>query len=175
MSSLSKTRDAPPEDSSVSVKSMVESLLQRETTVRSPSIDEHELLASVRDFSLACALLVASRYSKHDLLSWITQDLSELADSAFSDLAKAYADYFGEGNAKRADELGIDYGFGVSGEKRLVIELIPEVLPLLKDRIKESSIDKSDESDEAFAASAKVPVGYAIVAAYQLRWFVTQV
>ncbi|XP_030540416.1 uncharacterized protein At2g39910 [Rhodamnia argentea] len=175
LSSLSKTREVPPENSSVSVKSMVESLLQRETAVRSPSIDEHELRASVRDFSLACALLVASRYSKHDLLSWITQDLSELADSAFSDLAKAYADYFYEDNAKRVDELGIDYGFGASGEKRLVIELIPEVLPLLKDRIKESSIDKSDESDEAFAASAKVPVGYAIVAAYQLRWFVTQV
>ncbi|XP_030469478.1 uncharacterized protein At2g39910 [Syzygium oleosum] len=176
LSSLSRTRgDAPPESSGVSVKSVLESLLRRETAVQSPSIDERKLRASVRDLALACALLVAARCSKHDSLSWIVRDLSALADSAFGDLAKAYADYFGEDSAKRADELGIDYGFGVPAEKRLVIELMPEVLPLLKERIKESSIDKSDESDEAFAASAKVPVGYAIVAAYQLRWFVTQV
>ena len=55
------------------------------------------------------------------------------------------------------------------------MELVPEVLPLLKERIKESSIDKSDESDEFSAASARVPVGFAVLAAYQLRWFVTQV
>ncbi|KAF8006298.1 hypothetical protein BT93_K0558 [Corymbia citriodora subsp. variegata] len=175
LSSLSKARDAPPEDSTVSVKSMLESLLQRKTAVQSPSIDERELRASVRDLALACALLVAAQCSKHDLLSWITRDLSALAGSAFSDLAIAYADYVGDEDARRAGEMGIDYGFGVSVEKRLVIELLPEVLPLLKERIKESSIDKSDESDEAFAASAKVPVGYAIVAAHQLRWFVTQV
>lgn len=176
LSSLSRTRgDSPPESSGVSVKPVLESLLRRETAVQSPSIDERELGASVRDLALACALLVAARCSKHDSLSWIARDLSALADSAFGDLAKAYADYFGKDSAKRADELGIDYGFGVPVEKRLVIELMPEVLPLLKERIKESSIDKADESDEASAASAKVPVGYAIVAAYQLRWFVTQV
>lgn len=56
-----------------------------------------------------------------------------------------------------------------------MIELMPEVLPFLKDRIKESSIDKSDENDEFSAASARVPVGFAILAAYQFRWFVTQV
>lgn len=56
------------------------------------------------------------------------------------------------------------------------MELMPEVMPLLKERIKESSIDKSDEGgDEVSAASARVPVGFAIVAAYQFRWFATQV
>ncbi|CAI0412229.1 unnamed protein product, partial [Linum tenue] len=44
-----------------------------------------------------------------------------------------------------------------------------------KDRIKESSIDKGTDGDEVSAASARVPVGIAILAAYQLRWFVTQV
>jgi hypothetical protein len=63
----------------------------------------------------------------------------------------------------------------VNEEKRLVIELMPEVLPLLKDGIKESSIDKSADGDEISAASARAPVGSAIVAAYQFRWFVTQV
>ena len=61
-------------------------------------------------------------------------------------------------------------------EQRLVVELMPEVMPLLKERIKESSIDKADEGgDEVSAASARVPVGFAIVAAYQFRWFATQV
>lgn len=63
----------------------------------------------------------------------------------------------------------------MSPEKRLVLELMPEVLPFLKERIKESAIDKSDDSDEFSAASARVPVGFAIVAAFQFRWFVTQV
>ena len=63
----------------------------------------------------------------------------------------------------------------VPPEKRLLIELLPEVVPFLKERVKESSVDKSDEFDEFSAASARVPVGFAILAAYQFRWFVTQV
>lgn len=63
----------------------------------------------------------------------------------------------------------------VPAQKRLLLELLPEVLPFLKDGIKESAIDKSEESDEFSAASARVPVGFAILAAHQLRWFVTQV
>ena len=56
------------------------------------------------------------------------------------------------------------------------MELMHEVMPLLKDRIKESSIDKSEDRDEVSAsASARVSVGFAIVAAYQFRWFVTHV
>lgn len=60
-------------------------------------------------------------------------------------------------------------------EKRLVIELIPEVLPLLKGFIKESAIGANEESDGIAAATARTPVAYAILAAYQFRWFVTQV
>lgn len=52
---------------------------------------------------------------------------------------------------------------------------MPELVPDLKDRIKESSIDNSDENDEISAASARAPVGFAIVAAYQFRWFVSKV
>jgi len=63
----------------------------------------------------------------------------------------------------------------VPPEKRLLIELLPEVVLFLKERIKESSVDKSDEFDEFSAASARVPVGFAVLAAYQFRWFVTQV
>lgn len=63
----------------------------------------------------------------------------------------------------------------VAEEKRLVVELMPEIVPSLKDSIKESAVDKSDDVDEFSAASARAPVGFAIVAAYQFRWFVTQV
>ncbi|KAF9601858.1 hypothetical protein IFM89_023623 [Coptis chinensis] len=50
-------------------------------------------------------------------------------------------------------------------------ELLPQVVKLFKERIKESSIDNKDEDNEISAASARTPVGYAIVAAHQFRWF----
>ncbi|KAI3863410.1 hypothetical protein MKX03_025730 [Papaver bracteatum] len=88
------------------------------------------------------------------LLSWIPkakQALSELPRIQFSELG---------------NELGL---------KKLVMELIAEVLPELKGVLKESSIDYTDDGDEFSTASARTPVAYAIVAAYQFRWFVTQV
>lgn len=63
----------------------------------------------------------------------------------------------------------------VENEKKLLIELMPEVLPLLKDTIKESAIDAKDESDGVSAASARAPVACAVMAAYQLRWIAEQV
>ena len=56
--------------------------------------------------------------------------------------------------------------------KKLVIELLPEVLVLLKGVVKESAID---ENDDVLAKSAGVPAAYAILAANQFRWFVMQV
>ncbi|KAK7317908.1 hypothetical protein RJT34_02526 [Clitoria ternatea] len=51
---------------------------------------------------------------------------------------------------------------------------MPEFLPLLNERIKETSIVKSNESDKFSAVSTRVPVGFKILAAFQFRWFVTQ-
>lgn len=115
------------------------------------------------------------------MLSWIPKNLAIEANSAFNELSNAYAESdLGARNERRISELlgvmsGGDGDGLVNEEKRLVIELMPEVLPLLKDGIKESSIDKSADGDEISAASARAPVGSAIVAAYQFRWFVTQV
>ncbi|XP_050250679.1 uncharacterized protein At2g39910 isoform X1 [Quercus robur] len=168
--SLAKTNYAPPEGSQISVKALIEPLLPHKASPPNPNVD-----ASIKDFALACALLSSSHSSTHDLFSWIPENLSTSANSAFRELSKAYCVAFGERNAKRIGELGLDCG-SVPEEKRLVVELMPEVMPLLKERIKESSIDKSDEAgDEVSAASARVPVGFAIVAAYQFRWFATQV
>ncbi|CAI0411050.1 unnamed protein product [Linum tenue] len=147
---LSTTPYAPPEGSAVSVKFVLQSLL------RNPSsgAGESQLQESIRNFVLASALLSASESSTHELLSWIPRQLAAAAAASFRDLSDVYC----HGN-----------------DKRLVAELAPEVLLLLKDRIKESSIDKGTDGDEVSAASARVPVGFAILAAYQLRWFVTQI
>lgn len=141
---LSKTPYTPQDTTKVSTKSTLESLLSNKS--------------SVKDFSLACALLSSSRSSTDELLTWIPSHLSTAAETAFSNLSKAYND------SLQGDE-----------ERNFAGELMPEVVPLLKEKIKESSIDKSDENDEVFAASARAPVGFAIFAAYQFRWFVSQV
>ncbi|KAL0003266.1 hypothetical protein SO802_017047 [Lithocarpus litseifolius] len=144
---LAKTNYTPPEGSQISVKALIEPLLPHKTSLPNPNVH-----ASIKDFALACALLSSSHSSTHDLLSWILENLSISANSAFRELSKAYCIAFRERNAQRIGEL--DW---------------------IVERIKESSIDKFDEGgDEVSAASARVSVGIAVVAAYQFRWFVTQ-
>lgn len=75
----------------------------------------------------------------------------------------------------KVGELELELSGVIENEKKLLMELMPEVLPSLKEKIKESAIDASDESDGVSAASARVPVAYAVLAAYQLRWIVGQV
>lgn len=148
--SLSKTSYKPPESSNVSIKSLLESLLPPK-----PIDHDSDLQSLVTNFSLLCAALAASQTSTHDQLSWIPVSLSNSAISAFRQLHKAFA------SDQNSD---------------LAVELMPRVLPLLITSIKESSIDKENaDGDEVSAASARVPVAYAIVAAYQFKWFVTQV
>jgi hypothetical protein len=181
---LSQIPYTPPEGTPISPKSTLESLLSIKNSNPNPNnnaITETQLFNSIKDFTLACALLSSSQSSTHELLSWIPKNLAIEANSAFNELSNAYAESdLGARNERRISELlgvmsGGDGDGLVNEEKRLVIELMPEVLPLLKDGIKESSIDKSADGDEISAASARAPVGSAIVAAYQFRWFVTQV
>ncbi|WVZ07006.1 hypothetical protein V8G54_020352 [Vigna mungo] len=142
--SLATVPYTPHRASNISVKAFLEPLLL-------PT-------ASVKDLALTCALLCSSAFDHSGILSWIPSHLSSLATSSFSELSCAYLAELGDGN----------HDVVVPPEKRLVLELMPEILPLLKERIQESSINKSDESDE-------VPVGFAILAAFQFRWFITQV
>ncbi|KAJ9545797.1 hypothetical protein OSB04_025504 [Centaurea solstitialis] len=149
--SLSKTPYKPPDSSNLSIKLYVQSLL--------PPINnnnlESDFQSQLNNFSLLCAALASSQTSTYDHLSWIPLSLSNSADSAFRELRKAFSD---------------------DQEKDLVTELMPALLPLIKASIKESSVDKVDaDGDEVSAASARVPVAYAVLAAYQLNWFVTQV
>ncbi|KAK1355204.1 hypothetical protein POM88_048460 [Heracleum sosnowskyi] len=85
-----------------------------------------------------------------------------------------YPSTYNAESLRNISELGLDLSL-LSHVQKLVVELMPRVMPLLKEKVNESSIDRSDEADEISAASARAPVAYAIVASYQLRWFVTQV
>ncbi|PON87186.1 Coatomer beta subunit [Trema orientale] len=174
---LSETQYTPPPAGNFSVKAVLDQLLPRKPTTtpeEDPILGETQIRTSIKDFTLACALLSSARSSTHDLLSWIPGFLSASADSAFRELSKAHCVLFSQTNAKRVGELGLDCGM-VAEERRLVVELMPEVVRSLKEAIKESSVDKSADVDEFSAASARAAVGFAIVAAYQFRWFVTQI
>ncbi|KAF8108341.1 hypothetical protein N665_0111s0051 [Sinapis alba] len=153
---LRRTQYTPQESSKVSTKDILLSLLP--TTSSSPPrlLDQEQSLATIKSLALACALLSSSRSSTHELLSWIPESLSVAGGSAFSEISR---DYFSDNNA----------------EKRLVIELLPVVLPELKDGIEGSSMGKDSDAEDVTAALARKPVGYAILASHQLKWFVTQV
>ncbi|KAJ6350322.1 hypothetical protein OIU78_006482 [Salix suchowensis] len=179
---LSQIPYTAPEGTPLSPKSTLVSLLSFKNSNPNPNnnaVTETQLFNSIKDFTLACALLSSSQSSTHELLSWIPKNLAIEASSAFKELSNAYvgSDLGGRNERRVSELLGVVCGGDglVNEEKRLVIELLPEVLPLLKDAIKESSIDKSADGDEISAASARAPVGSAIVAACQFRWFVTQV
>ncbi|XP_058181859.1 uncharacterized protein At2g39910 [Rhododendron vialii] len=168
--SLSKAHYTPPEASNASVKSLLQSLLPQANSLPNPTTS----LSEINDFTLCCAALSSSADATSDHLSWIPTSLSVSANSAFRTLSKAFSDGLGQGVGTKIGELGLDSGL-LKEEEKLVVELMGEVLPLLKERIKESSIGKGDDGDEISAAVARTPVAYAVVAAYQFRWFVTQV
>ena len=170
---LAKAQYIPEEGTNVSVKSMLESLLPRKT-LEGRRISEDLIQGELKDFSLCCAALASAQGSNHTSLSWIPKDLSVTAVSAFEELSKAFSANLNAGKSTRIVELGLDCSL-VSDEKKLVVEMMPLVMPLLKESIKESSIDHLDDCDEVSAASARAPLAYAVVAVYQFRWFVTQV
>lgn len=99
--------------------------------------------------TLALALLISSRTSIHESFTWIPERISASAESVLHAISKEFG--------------------------AVLLNLLPELVPLLKERIKESSIDIDNESDQVTAASARAPVVLAILAAYQFRWFATQV
>lgn len=153
---LRRTQYTPQANSKVSPKDILLSLLPN-TSPPPRLLDEEQSLATIKSLAFACALLSSSRSSAHELLSWIPESLSLAGESAFSEISR---DYYSREN------------------KRLVIELLPLVLPELKDGIEGSSSmgkDGDGEEDVSAAAMARKPVGYAILASHQLMWFVTQV
>lgn len=96
--------------------------------------------------------MAAAEGDESPALYWITKELSLAARSVLKGLSEAAS-----------------YG----SENEMVAEMMPELVPLVKGLIKESCVDAEEE--DFVAASAKAPVGHAIVAAHQFRWMVSQV
>ncbi|KAK6156159.1 hypothetical protein DH2020_010407 [Rehmannia glutinosa] len=169
--SLFRTPYTPPEASAnISIKSQLLSLLP------DPTITEPDIGTKIKDFALCCAALASASNSSSQHLSWVPSSLSFSAISAFKNFAEAYyGDAMHPKCLMKVGELELALSGVVESDKKLIMELMPEVLPLLRGNIKESAIDASDENDGVSAASARVPVAFAILAAYQLRWFVIQV
>ncbi|KAG6393514.1 hypothetical protein SASPL_147757 [Salvia splendens] len=172
--SLLKTHYAPPETyATFSVKSELISLFPDAT------ICDAALPTKIKDFALCCAALSSASNSTSQHLSWIPRSLSIRAASAFEEFSNAYYgdqdDPHAKCSTKSVAELELDLRGAADNGKKLLIELMPEIFPLLKDRIKESAIDAKDENDGVSAASARAPVASAVLAAYQLRWIVGQV
>ncbi|XP_042512172.1 uncharacterized protein At2g39910 isoform X1 [Macadamia integrifolia] len=172
--SLSRTQYNPPEGTNVSVKSLLESLIPDKNSSLVPETSEEEIKREIRDFSLCCAALASAKVEIGDLMSWIPIELSAAGEAALGELSRALFSGMDGKEFGIVGELGMDFGL-VPEERKLVVELMPQVLPLLKGTIKESSIDPTDDCDEISAASVRTPVAYAIVAANQFRWFLTQV
>ncbi|GER34956.1 ARM repeat superfamily protein [Striga asiatica] len=160
---------SPEADANVSIKSHLQSLLP------GPAISEVDFRTKIKDFVLCCAALASASNSSSQHLSWVPHSLSASALSALKMFAEAYCADMQFKCSMKVGELDFDLCSVVESNKKLVMELLPEVLPLLKDKIKESAIDASNEDDGVSAASARVPVAWAILSAYQLRWFVVQV
>uniref|UniRef100_A0A1J3JYZ2 Uncharacterized protein n=1 Tax=Noccaea caerulescens TaxID=107243 RepID=A0A1J3JYZ2_NOCCA len=150
-------RRTPQESTAkVSTKDILLSLLPNTSSPR--LLNEENSLATIKNLALACALLSSSRSSTHELVSWIPESLSIAGESAFHKISR---DYFSESPNNNGEKL-----------EELVIELLPIVLPELKDTFERSS---NSEAEDGSPAVARKPVEYAILAAHQLRWFVTQV
>ncbi|VFQ90346.1 unnamed protein product [Cuscuta campestris] len=172
--SLSRATYNPPEASNVNIKSTLESLLPHRLSPSYSDISDFEITAKMSDFTLCCAALAAASYSSCVELLWIPSSLSVAAVSAFKLLYEAYSNFFGSKESMKVGQFEFDLKF-VPNDVRLLIELMPQVLPSLKNKIKESVIDRSIDTDEFSAASARTPAAYAILAAHQFKWLVTQV
>jgi hypothetical protein len=87
LSSLSKNPYPPPEGAPISIKSTLDKKTLALTLMPSP---KHNF--SIKEFTLAGALLSSSQSSTQELLSWIPKNLSIEANLAFNELSKAYAE-----------------------------------------------------------------------------------
>ncbi|KAJ0985086.1 hypothetical protein J5N97_003442 [Dioscorea zingiberensis] len=145
--SLSQTPYAPPEGSAISIKSLLEDLLPHRNQV-----SDDEFRVEIRDFILCCAAMAASEGVEFPAVYWIPGDLARASILALREMAVAV---------------------GLSSEREMVAEMMPEVVVQLKEVIKESCIDP--DSEEVVAASAKAPVACAVLAAHQFRWLASQV
>ncbi|XP_020523657.1 uncharacterized protein At2g39910 isoform X2 [Amborella trichopoda] len=163
---LSQTPYMQPESSNMSVKSILESLLPKDGMLN-PNCNMEEAWLLTLDFCLCCAALASASDDRGTTMSWVPMKLSEEAAMAIKELSGSILGEPWENGSMEMDFGAIDKG------ERLMVALMPRIMPILKGSIKETSIDTNEDMVEA--ACARAPKEYAIVAAHQLRWWVKQV
>ncbi|WVZ78778.1 hypothetical protein U9M48_026434 [Paspalum notatum var. saurae] len=140
--SLAAAPYEPPAGSSASVKSLLASLLP------SPTQPQPLEGKEAADLLLFCAAVLAAS-PEYPALHWVPADLTGAAAAAVEEMAAAGP-------------------WSSVGE--MVVAMVPEVVPPLKDVVKESCVDA--DNDEIGAV--KPPKEHAAVAAHQFRWLVSQ-
>ncbi|KAL5223531.1 hypothetical protein ABZP36_010170 [Zizania latifolia] len=145
--SLAAAPYAPPEGSSISIKSLLASVLPSPSSQQPPPAGGTRKEAA--DLLLFCAAARAAS-PEHPALHWVPVALSDAAAASMEEMAAAG-------------------GWGDAGE--MVGAMMPEVVPPLKDVVKSTCLDTENEE----IGMAKPPKEHAIVAAHQFRWLVSQV
>lgn len=146
--SLAAAPYAPPEGSSTSTKSLLSSLLPS-SHPQAPAGGGGARSKEAAGLLLFCAAARAAS-PEYPALHWVPVALSDAAAAAVEEMAAAG-------------------GWGDVGE--MVVGMMPEVVPPLKDVVKATCVDTEDEE----IGKEKPPKEHAVVAAHQFRWLVSQV
>uniref|UniRef100_A0A0E0E5S0 Uncharacterized protein n=1 Tax=Oryza meridionalis TaxID=40149 RepID=A0A0E0E5S0_9ORYZ len=146
--SLAAAPYAPPEGSSTSTKSLLASLLPS-SHPQAPAGGGGARSKEAAGLLLFCAAARAAS-PEYPALHWVPVALSDAAAAAVEEMAAAG-------------------GWGDAGE--MVVGMMPEVVPPLKDVVRATCVDTEDEE----IGKEKPPKEHAVVAAHQFRWLVSQV
>ncbi|KAI4962581.1 hypothetical protein ZWY2020_029106 [Hordeum vulgare] len=137
---------APPEGSDTSVKSLLSSLLPPPSEPPTGGAGKEAV-----DLLLFCAAARAAS-AEAPALHWVPEGLSRAAAAAMEEMAKAG-------------------GWGGVGE--MLVAMMPEAVPPLKDVLKVTGVDAND--DTMMIGGVKPPKEHAFVAAHQFRWLLSQI
>ncbi|XP_057858364.1 uncharacterized protein At2g39910 isoform X2 [Cryptomeria japonica] len=136
-------------------------------------------LQDITNFFLCCVALASADDDAGVMMSWVPNDLSDFAAKAITDLSKTVYSDQEQNLIKVSSSYQISYhdkGLDltkISYDKRLILELMPITLPLLKDAIKSTCSNYKDDGLDEFIPSASK--SSAIIASHQMRWCLKQV
>eukprot|EP01018_Ginkgo_biloba_P022753 Gb_12768 [translate_table: standard] len=174
---LAKTQENHPDGKNAAIKSTLVSLLLPEDGQRSHN--GVTVTQNVTNLFLCCVALASADGDEGPMMSWITKDLSSFAAMAVTDLSESvYSEpnfnllELGGGYQVLCSNKALDLTI-IGRDRRLLLDLMPTVLPMLKDAIKSSC--SSTNEDELDASFASTPVSSAVIAAHQMRWCLKQV
>lgn len=175
---LASTQQTHPDGKSAEIKSALESLLPVKDG-KWLQKDTSETQNNIRDLFLCCAALASANADVAVMMSWIPKNMHVVAVETIRDLSEAvYSDpeqnplnVVGNYSISYHDK-GLDLT-KIGCEKRLIVDLIPIIFPMIKDAIKSSCSNfKDDELDADFPSA---PVTSSVIASHQMRWCLKQI